>query len=80
MTNTNKKMKDKKLKHGIFNKRGRIKLKMNRGFRIKEDEKNSLIHGLETNFKVLFELSFVNFVILAKTKTNKDAMYFYCIK
>jgi hypothetical protein len=34
MTNTNKKMKDKKLKHGIFSKRGRLKLKMHRGFRI----------------------------------------------
>ena len=34
MTNTNKRMKDKKLKHGIFSKRGRLKLKMHRGFRI----------------------------------------------
>jgi hypothetical protein len=29
-----------------------------------EEEKNSLIHEIETNFKVLFELSFVMFVSL----------------
>jgi hypothetical protein len=34
MINTNKNMKDKKLKHGIFSKHGRLKLKMHRGFRI----------------------------------------------
>jgi hypothetical protein len=34
MTNTNKKINNKKLKHGIFSKRGRLKLKMLRGLRI----------------------------------------------
>ena len=34
ITNSNKKIKHKKLKHGIFSKRGRLKLKMHRGFRI----------------------------------------------
>ena len=81
MTNSNKKIKHKKLKHGIFSKRGRPKLKMHRGFRLeKEEEKNSLIHGVETNFKVLFELSFVMFVSLADTKNNRHVMHFYCIK
>jgi len=46
----------------------------------KEEEKNSLIHGVETNFKVLFELSFVMFVSLVETKTDRHVMYFYCIK
>ena len=30
MTNTNKKINNKKLKHGIFSKRGRLKLKIHR--------------------------------------------------
>jgi hypothetical protein len=46
----------------------------------KEEEKNSLTQGVETNFKVLFEFSFVMFVSLIETKTNMHVMYFYCIK
>jgi hypothetical protein len=47
MTNTNKKMKDKKLKHGIFNKRGRLKLKMHRGFRIWKRGKRKTLSYME---------------------------------
>jgi len=71
MKNSNKKIKDKKLKHGIFNKRGMVKLKMHRGFR----NKNSLIQGVETNFKVMFELSFVMFLSLDETKTDIHVRY-----
>ena len=39
MTNSNKKIKHKKLKHGIFSKHVRLKLKMHRGFRIYKRKK-----------------------------------------
>jgi hypothetical protein len=46
----------------------------------KGEEKNSLTHGIQTNFRVLFELSFVMFVSVVETKTGMHVMYFYCIK
>jgi hypothetical protein len=41
----------------------------------KEEEKNPLIHGVETNFKFLFELSFVMFVSLVEIKTHIHVTY-----
>ena len=45
-----------------------------------EEEKNSLIHEIETNFKVLFELSFVMIVSLTEIKSRRHVVYWHFIK
>jgi hypothetical protein len=58
MANTKKKMKDKKLKHGIFSKRGRLKLKIHRGFRISKRRKRKTHSYMELKQILRFCLNY----------------------